>query len=692
MTRGWKIWADRGGTFTDLVARTPGGEIVTRKLLSENPGRYTDAVAQGVRDLLGVEGELPDDAVAELRVGTTVATNALLERKGCPTLFVTTAGFGDVLRIGYQNRPDLFARHIVLPSMLYREVLEVGERVSVTGEVVRPLETDGLAAKLAAARENGCEAAAICFVHGWKFTEHERAVAELARAAGFGQVSCSHEVSPLIKFVSRGDTTVADAYLSPILLAYLNGLKKSLGFSSESKTRIFFMQSNGGLVAASEFRGKDAILSGPAGGVVGMVETGRAAGHDKLIGFDMGGTSTDVTHWNGEFERSLETRIAGVRLRAPMLRIETVAAGGGSLLSFDGSRFRVGPESAGADPGPRCYRRGGPLAVTDCNAALGRIQSDEFPRAFGENGDEPLDARASREGFETLARRIADETGEEMTPEAVAEGFLRIAVENMANAIKKISVQRGYDVTEYALNSFGGAGGQHACRVADALGVEVVQLHPLAGVLSAWGIGRAVLRHLIERQVSRPLTAEVTAELAQVFSTLEDEATAALRAQGASSSLEFQRRVLVRVDGSDTTLTVDFVSADNDGDKKGDAIVNGDINGAAKMDNNGGAVIVAGDNNAGNNGDNNGAAVTVAVTDNEGAVIVNEDKKGGTVIVAGDNNAGNNGDNNGAAVTVAVTDNEGAVIVNEDNNGDKNTGKKGGAVFVNDSAVGDNNG
>ncbi|MGR4001448.1 MAG: hydantoinase/oxoprolinase family protein, partial [Alphaproteobacteria bacterium] len=561
MSGGWEIWADRGGTFTDLVARRPDGEIVTHKLLSENPGRYVDAVARGVRDLLGIEGVLPEGVLSELRVGTTVATNALLERKGCPTLFVTTAGFGDVLRIGYQTRPDLFARHIELPSMLYREVLEVEERVSVDGGVVCPLEEEGLSEAFLAAYGRGCRAVAICFVHGWRFTAHERRVADLARGAGFLQVSCSYDVSPLIKFVSRGDTTVADAYLSPILLSYLEGLRESLGLSADSGTRIFFMQSNGGLVAASEFRGKDAILSGPAGGVVGMVETGRSAGYGKLIGFDMGGTSTDVTHWDGEFERSLETQIAGVRLRAPMLKIETVAAGGGSVLSFDGSRFRVGPESAGADPGPRCYRRGGPLAVTDCNAALGRIQADEFPHSFGVSGDEALDAEASYAGFVEMAAEISAATGEEMTAEVVAEGFLRIAVENMANAIKKISVQRGYDVTEYTLNSFGGAGGQHACRVADVLGVRVVQLHPLAGVLSAWGIGHSVLRHLVERQVSRKLDSGAVENLAGIFSEMEQEAGDILRNQGAGELLEYQRRVLVRVVGSDTPLLVDFGDA-----------------------------------------------------------------------------------------------------------------------------------
>ena len=559
---GWRIWADRGGTFTDLVARCPDGRVVTHKLLSENPEQYSDAVAQGVRTLLGLatDAPLPKGAVEELRIGTTIATNALLERKGEPTLFVTTQGFADSLRIGYQDRPDLFACHIVLPKMLYSSVLEAQERVSVEGRVLHPLDEESLLRGLERAYRDGCRAVAICLLHGWKHTDHEQRIAALAAKVGFSQISCSHEVSPLIKFVSRGDTTVVDAYLSPILLRYLEGLRESLGIGNgEDFPRVFFMQSNGGLVAAEAFRGKDAILSGPAGGVVGMVATGQKAGFDSLIGFDMGGTSTDVTHWHNSFERSFETKVSGVRMRVPMLKIETVAAGGGSVLRFDGARFRVGPESAGADPGPACYRRGGPLAVTDCNVALGRIQAHRFPAVFGRGGDQPLDTEASRQSFATLAKEISSTQGAEITPEEVAEGFLRIAIENMANAIKKISVQRGHDVTRYTLNAFGGAGGQHACRVADALGIESILLHPYAGVLSAWGIGQAVLRRLLERQVSKPLNADTLKACAAIFAELEATARAELTAQGADAqTIVMAQRLLLRSAGSDTTLEVPY--------------------------------------------------------------------------------------------------------------------------------------
>ena len=588
---GWRIWADRGGTFTDVVARSPEGRLVVRKLLSHDPARYDDPVAHAVRGLLGLgEGEpLAAGVVEELRIGTTVATNALLERRGAPALFVATEGFGDALRIGYQNRPDLFARNIRRPEPPHLRVLEVRERVSAEGEVVRAMEEEGLPQAFAEARAAGCESVAVCFMHGWRFPDHERRAAALARAAGFAHVSASHEVNPLVKFVSRGDTTLLDAYLSPVLLEYVARLRRSLGLEEGSGTRLLFMQSNGGLAAAGAFRGKDAILSGPAGGVVGMVETARAAGFREVIGFDMGGTSTDVARFDGEYERSVEAEVAGARLRAPMLRIETVAAGGGSVLRFDGARFRVGPDSAGADPGPRCYGRGGPLAVTDCNAALGRIQADEFPAAFGPGGDAPLDAEAARRGFAELAEEVrrvagaAESAGGEVeaagrsvesvaadgvsaaaaaiTPEEAAEGFLRIAVENMANAIKKISVQRGYDATGYVLNCFGGAGGQHACRVADALGMETVQLHPLAGVLSAWGIGRSVLRRVLERQLSLPLSAEAADGLAEVFAGLEGEAGESLEAQGAEGALVFERRVLLRGEGSDTSLPVAWGAA-----------------------------------------------------------------------------------------------------------------------------------
>lgn len=562
----WQFWIDRGGTFTDVVARKPGGELVSHKLLSENPEQYKDAAVQGIRELLGLakDAALPPGAVEAVKMGTTVATNALLERKGDRTLFVTTEGFGDLLRIGYQNRPRLFDRHIVLPEMLYEQVIEVTERVSAQGEIVTALEEETARAALRAAYNDGIRGVAIAFMHGYRYPDHENRVAAIAAEIGFTQISTSHGVSPLMKLVSRGDTTVVDAYLSPILRRYVDQVAGQLDADADKGPRLMFMQSNGGLTDARLFQGKDAILSGPAGGVVGMVRTAAMGGFEKLIGFDMGGTSTDVSHYDGEFERTFETQVAGVRMRAPMMHIHTVAAGGGSILHFDGARYRVGPDSAGADPGPACYRRGGPLAVTDCNVMLGKIQPAQFPKVFGPGADEALDAEVVREKFTALAAEIARATGKpETAPESVAEGFLRIAVENMANAIKKISVQRGYDVTEYTLNCFGGAGGQHACLVADALGMTRVFLHPFAGVLSAYGMGLADVRAIRERQIEAAFAAGVTADIETAFGTLATDAKEEVLAQGVDPArIALVHKVQLRYEGTDSPLQIDFADLD----------------------------------------------------------------------------------------------------------------------------------
>ena len=555
----WEFWVDRGGTFTDIVARKPDGSFQTHKLLSENPERYRDAAVQGIRELLGLAaGEaIPAAAIRAVKMGTTVATNALLERKGEPTLLLITQGFADLLRIGYQNRPRIFDLHIVLPALLYTSVAEVPERLAATGAIITPLDETATLHALQAAFAQGLRAVAIALMHGYQFPHHEQRVAELARQVGFTQISVSHAVSPLIKLVSRGDTTVVDAYLSPILRRYVEQVRDELG-KDQADTALMFMQSNGGLTDASLFQGKDAILSGPAGGVVGMVRTAQAAGFDKLIGFDMGGTSTDVCHFAGELERSLETEVAGVRMRTPMMSIHTVAAGGGSILSFDNGRFRVGPESAGANPGPACYRRGGLLTVTDCNVLLGKIQPDYFPNVFGLDGKQPLDAAIVHEKFTQLAAQIAAETGEPpRTLESLAEGFLRIAVENMANAIKKISVQRGYDVTQYTLQCFGGAGGQHACLVADALGMQRIFIHPFAGVLSAFGMGLADIRALRERQFGKTF-AELDAAQA-ILAALNAQTHAEVLRQGiAAEQIRIEQRAHLRYQGSDQTFPVAF--------------------------------------------------------------------------------------------------------------------------------------
>ncbi|HZS82903.1 MAG TPA: hydantoinase B/oxoprolinase family protein [Stellaceae bacterium] len=552
--RGWQFWIDRGGTFTDIVARRPDGRLVTKKLLSDNPEQYRDAALHGIRSLLGLAGDapLPAAAIEAVKMGTTVATNALLERKGERTLLLTTKGFADALRIGYQNRPKLFARHIILPSLLYERVAEVEERVTADGAVLRPLDLAGARAELEDAFAAGIRSVAILLMHGYRYPEHERRLAELARAIGFAQISASHEVSPLMKLVSRGDTTVVDAYLSPVLRRYVDEVASELG-----DTRLLFMQSNGGLVDARRFQGKDSILSGPAGGIVGAVRTAEMGGFPKIIGFDMGGTSTDVSHYAGEYERTMETVVAGTRMRAPMMMINTVAAGGGSICFFDGARYRVGPESAGANPGPACYRRGGPLTVTDCNVMLGKLQPAFFPRVFGPHADEPIDAAAVEAKFRELAARIARETGDRRTPLEVADGFLKIAVENMANAIKQISIQRGYDVTEYTLCCFGGAGGQHACLVADALGMTRVYIHPFAGVLSAYGMGLADLRLLKEAAVEARLADALLPELEARLAELAAAGAAEMRAQGiAEARITILRKAHVKYEGTDSALIV----------------------------------------------------------------------------------------------------------------------------------------
>ncbi|MBD2110419.1 MULTISPECIES: hydantoinase B/oxoprolinase family protein [Cyanophyceae] len=592
----WQFWIDRGGTFTDIVARRPDGQIIVHKLLSENPDRYADAPIQGMRDLLGLEpGEMiPAELIEAVKMGTTVATNALLERKGDRTLLITTQGFKDALRIGYQNRPNIFARHIELPEMLYERAIEVNERLTAQGEVLIALNAEEearLIQELQRAYDAGIRACAIVLMHGYRYPAHELRLGSLARQAGFTQVSLSHQVSPLIKLVSRGDTTVVDAYLSPILKRYVDRVagqlavgemeenKQPYASSPSSPPRLMFMQSNGGLTDAALFQGKDSILSGPAGGVVGAVQTSRQAGYDRMIGFDMGGTSTDVSHYRGEYERTFETEVAGVRLRAPMMAIHTVAAGGGSIVSFDGNRYRVGPESAGAYPGPACYRHGGPLAVTDCNVMVGKLQPEFFPHVFGPGGDLPLDAAVVREQFAALAEEIHAATGNARSPEQVAAGFLAIAVEKMANAIKKISVQRGYDVSEYVLCSFGGAGGQHACLIADALGMTEVFLHPYAGVLSAYGMGLADVRSLNEQSVELPLDEATLPQIQQVVESLAKKGLEELRQQGfetlspspypqgrgelKNSKLpQVLPRLLLKYEGTDSVLAVDFAEVE----------------------------------------------------------------------------------------------------------------------------------
>ncbi|HEX5343446.1 MAG TPA: hydantoinase B/oxoprolinase family protein [Duganella sp.] len=557
----WQFWIDRGGTFTDIVARAPDGRLRTLKLLSENPEHYADAAIAGIRQLMGVaKGKpIPVAQIGAVKMGTTVATNALLERKGEPTALAITRGFRDALRIAYQNRPRLFDRRILLPELLYSHVIEIDERVGAHGDTVTPLDLTAARAGLAQAYDMGLRSLAIVFMHGYRYHAHETKVADLAREMGFTQVSVSHEISPMMKLVARGDTTVVDAYLSPILRRYVDQVAQEL-----PGVNLQFMQSNGGLTDARAFQGKDSILSGPAGGIVGMVRASRLAGFDKVIGFDMGGTSTDVSHYSGEFERVFETQVAGVRMRAPMMSIHTVAAGGGSILHFDGARYRVGPDSAGANPGPASYRRGGPLAVTDCNVMLGKIQPAHFPQLFGVDGKQPLDAAAVRQRFAGMAADIAAATGKETTPEQVAEGFLDIAIGNMANAIKQISVQRGHDVTEYALTSFGGAGGQHACLVADALGMKTVFVHSLAGVMSAYGMGLADQTAMREAAVELRLNEAAYTELAARLHALGRQARADLHHQRVEDArISLISRVHLRYEGTDTALIVLFDSVES---------------------------------------------------------------------------------------------------------------------------------
>jgi 5-oxoprolinase (ATP-hydrolysing) len=546
----WQFWIDRGGTFTDIVGKRPDGSLVTYKLLSENPEQYPDAAVAGIRHLLCLKpGEkVSSDVVECVKMGTTVATNALLERKGEPTLLVTTRGFRDALRIAYQNRPRLFDRHIVLPELLYRAVIEAQERVSAQGETLAALDEVQLKQELQAQFAAGLRSVAIVFMHGYRYTAHEAAAAKLAREVGFTQISTSHGTSPMMKLVSRGDTTVVDAYLSPILRRYVQQVAGEL-----PGVKVFFMQSSGGLTDAHAFQGKDAILSGPAGGIVGMARTAQIADFDKVIGFDMGGTSTDVSHFAGEFEREFETQVAGVRMRAPMMSIHTVAAGGGSILEFDGSRFRVGPQSAGANPGPASYRRGGPLAVTDANVMVGKVQPRYFPKVFGKAANEALSYEAALEKFQVIANQAG------RSPESVAEGFINIAVQQMANAIKKISVARGYDVTRYTLQCFGGAGGQHACLVADALGMTRVFVHPYAGVLSAYGMGLADQSVIRERSVELRLTQAALKPVSEVLDQLAVTAKDELnRQQVGSGAMQVHRRVHVKYEGTDTALVVPY--------------------------------------------------------------------------------------------------------------------------------------
>ena len=554
----WQFWIDRGGTFTDIVARRPDGTLQTHKLLSENPEQYKDAAVAGIKKMLGIgeTDQISPALVEAVKMGTTVATNALLERKGEPMVLLVTRGFRDALRIAYQNRPRLFDRNIVLPELLYKEVIEVDERVDAHGKVIVPLAEAQVRDALQERYAAGYRTVAIVLMHGYRYTDHEQRIEAIARAIGYTQVSVSHKVSPMMKLVSRGDTTVVDAYLSPILRRYVDQVAGQM-----NGVRLLFMQSNGGLTDARRFQGKDSILSGPAGGIVGMVRTAETAGFDRIIGFDMGGTSTDVSHYAGEFEREFETQVAGVRMRAPMMSIHTVAAGGGSVLHFDGTRFRVGPDSAGANPGPACYRRGGPLTVTDCNVMLGKIQPAYFPAVFGPRADQPLDHDVVVQKFRQMAEEIHRATGVLRTPEEVAEGFIEIAVGNLANAIKFISVQRGHDVTDYTLTTFGGAGGQHACLTADALGMTRVFAHPLAGVLSAYGMGLADQTVMREQSVEATLNGDLVDRLRAELSALAQRAGKELLAQGVDADrIRVVERTHLRYAGTDSAIVVCFGS------------------------------------------------------------------------------------------------------------------------------------
>jgi len=553
----WDFWIDRGGTFTDIVARDPAGAVHSHKLLSENPEAYSDAALQGIREMLQVNPDMPIPAeqISSVKMGTTVATNALLERKGDPTALFITKGFRDALEIGYQGRADIFAREVPKPELLYSEVVEIDERILVDGTIERTPDEQTIQAQLERVYASGIRSIAIVSMHAYAYPEHELVVEQLARKVGFLQISVSHKVSALMKLVGRADTTVVDAYLSPILTRYVQQVAEELSADSEMQTRLMFMMSSGGLTQANLFQGKDAILSGPAGGVVGAVETSRLAGFERIIGFDMGGTSTDVSHFDGDYERTFETMVAGGRVRAPMMMIHTVAAGGGSKLHYDGSRYRVGPDSTGANPGPACYRRGGPLAVTDANVMVGKLQAEHFPAIFGAKQNQSLDVEHVRTEFSELAKKI----GDGRTPEEVASGFLAIAVENMANAIKKISVQRGYDISDYALTCFGGAGGQHACQVADALGMKRVLIHPHSGILSAYGMGLANIRANRSQAVVKTLDAQLHGVLTTALSQLAEQVRTEVVNQGVEADqITTVERLHLRYDGTDTTLAVPF--------------------------------------------------------------------------------------------------------------------------------------
>ena len=557
----WQFWIDRGGTFTDIIGRNPAGKILTHKLLSENSRQYPDAAIQGIRDLLCLQDSdtIPIHKIDSIKMGTTVATNALLERKGENTLLAITSGFGDILRIGYQQRPKLFDLDIKLPDMLYSKIVEIEERVDINGKILTKLDTFKTEKILKKAFKEGFSSIAIVLLHGYRYQDHEKKISVIAKNIGFKQISVSHKVSPLMKIIPRGDTTVVDAYLSPILRRYVVQVKNALGSTQLDSGKLMFMQSNGGLTDANYFQGKDAILSGPAGGVVGMVKTGEKIGLKKLIGFDMGGTSTDVCHYNGDYERTMETEVAGVRLRSPMMLINTVAAGGGSILRFDGLRYRVGPDSAGANPGPACYRNGGPLTITDCNVMIGKLNPDFFPQVFGPNANQKLDSSIVKEKFLTLAKEISKSTNKLVSSVEVAEGFLSIAIESMANAIKKISVQRGYDVSNYALSCFGGAGGQHACLVADSLGIKKIHLHPYSGVLSAYGIGLADSKTINDLAVELPLDEEVINSLSNSFKTLKKKGKDELITQNLNEKLfHYIKRIYLRYKDSDSSLAVIF--------------------------------------------------------------------------------------------------------------------------------------
>ncbi len=545
MDRVFSFWIDRGGTFTDVIGRADDGEEVSAKLLSSSPG-YEDAAVEAMRRILGAApgAPFPAERVSAIKMGTTVATNALLERRGARTLFVTTAGFADALLIGDQARPDLFALDIDRPAPLCDAVVEATERLAADGAVVTPLDRQALQVKLEAAVAEGFTSAAIAFLHADLNPDHEQAAGEIARAAGFEFVALSSEVSPLPRFVPRAETTVADAYLTPVLQAYVRRVADAVAGAP-----LYFMTSAGGLVRAEAFRGRDAVVSGPAGGVVGVARTAAQAGADAVLGFDMGGTSTDVCRFAGQLERRDAARVAGVKLRSPMLDVETVAAGGGSVLAFDGMRARAGPASAGADPGPACYGRGGPAAVTDANLVLGRLDPRFFPAVFGPRGDAPLDPSASHARVEALAREMGA-----ADVETAAEGFVAVAVEQMAQAVRRISTERGFDPREHALVAFGGAAGQVACQTADALGIGEVLCPRYGSVLSAWGIGQAQVSALRQAGVEAPLASGLAAAEATLDS-LEAGVRADMAAQGAEAG-ELRRILRLRYDGADAELPV----------------------------------------------------------------------------------------------------------------------------------------